>query len=121
MNSRLIRHLMLLLGLLAALASTPLRLVEAASDQARTISELDGDSTIEPLDGGVGDEPETLIRSQGTLELTSITIISAPWFDSFISAFAPTIDRALAAKAERPPRDVGTLARRLAKLKRLLI
>src|SRR5262245_24842200 len=53
----------ILLCLLAALTGAPLRQAEAADDLSRSLAELLQPATIEPLDGGVGDDPGV-----GTLE-----------------------------------------------------
>lgn len=47
-----------LLSMLAALAGTPLRQAEAASDLARSLAELLPGTDIEPSDGGVGDDSD---------------------------------------------------------------
>jgi hypothetical protein len=73
------RHLVLLLGLLSVLASAPLRLAEAASDQARTVAELDGDVSIEPVDGGIGDEPEEATLSEAFSFLSYLDFSSDFW------------------------------------------
>jgi hypothetical protein len=55
---------MLLLCLIAALAGTPLRQAEAASDFARSQAER-GQEHVETIDGGVGDDAEIAILKGG--------------------------------------------------------
>ncbi len=111
---------MFLLGLLAALASTPLRLVEAASDQARTIAELDGHSTIEPIDGGVGDDSDASLRAD-PLNLVPSIAFDTPGFLTIGSSIALEPDRGMASSVDRPPRLRWSLRRRLAILQCFLI
>ena len=54
---------MCLLGLLATLAGTPLRISEAASDLARTFSDPSDRAEVGEIDGGVGDDSDATIRS----------------------------------------------------------
>ena len=54
---------MLILSLIVILAGTPLRLAEAASDLAQSLSESAHESSIEVTDGGVGDDSGVSIRS----------------------------------------------------------
>jgi hypothetical protein len=60
------RRPMLLLSLIAALAGTPLRMAEAASDLAGSLAELDGRAGLEEIDGGVGDDSDATIRAEIT-------------------------------------------------------
>jgi hypothetical protein len=57
------RFTMSLLCLIAALAGSPLRQVEAAGDLARSLAELDGGDVFEAVDGGVGDDAGETIPS----------------------------------------------------------
>ena len=52
-----------LVTLLVALSGTPLRFAEAAEDLARSVVGPVDEGEIEEVDGGVGDEPEDLIRA----------------------------------------------------------
>jgi hypothetical protein len=51
---------MFFLCLIAAVAGTPLRQAEAASDFARAFGELGQGNVLETIDGGVGDDKEQL-------------------------------------------------------------
>jgi hypothetical protein len=117
MNVRLIRHLTLLLGLLAALASTPLRLVEAASDQSRTLAEADNDPSVETIDGGVGDDSDATIRVDPT-GLSDLSPFAEPCFDHFVLDHRLSPIRAVEPPGDRPPRFAETLLERLATLQR---
>ena len=59
------RHAMFLLCLIAALSGTPLRQAEAASDFTRSLGVVGKSSTIETIDGGVGDDTEVCILKAG--------------------------------------------------------
>jgi hypothetical protein len=59
------RLTMFLMCLIAALSGTPLRQAEAASDFARSLSELDEGHSIEMIDGGVGDDSGATILKVG--------------------------------------------------------
>jgi hypothetical protein len=58
-----VSRLVFLLGLLAAVAGTPLRQAEAADDLARALAELGDGNVIEPVDGGVGDDAGDTIKA----------------------------------------------------------
>jgi hypothetical protein len=56
---------MFLLSLIAALAGTPLRQAEAASDFARKLGDIERSPGIEMIDGGVGDDSGATILKSG--------------------------------------------------------
>ncbi len=113
-------RLMFLLALLAAVAATPLRLVEAASDQARALAERYGDPDIEPVDGGVGDDSGETIR--GEVDHSDVApVLVGPVFPAVLALFDFGPARLVLFEIDRPPRSSPTLARRLAMLQRLLI
>src|SRR5438045_1551986 len=58
------RRWMFLLSLTAVLAGTPLRLLEAADDFARSLAENDQDVNLEQVDGGVGDDSGATIKPE---------------------------------------------------------
>ena len=72
------RPLMFLLCLVAASSGTPLRQAEAADDIARTLAGS-GDSGIEAVDGGVGDDSgETVVVRGGPGHAIADAIPPAP-------------------------------------------
>jgi len=110
-----LRHLMFLLSLLAALAGTPLRLVEAANDLAFALAELgvDVDSDIEPTDGGIGDDSDATIKSNIAHVSISLAIANVLPQHFFLS---PPSWRSIDRRVDEPPRSAATLPRRLALL-----
>ena len=60
------RRTMFWLSVIAALAGTPMRLAEAASDLARSFAEVDDGADVEEIDGGVGDDAGATIKSDKT-------------------------------------------------------
>jgi hypothetical protein len=83
------RPTMVLLCLIAALSGTPLRQAEAASDFARSHSELGQGYAIELIDGGVGDDSgETILKAGGDTHPLQAPILSAT-ADTFLTLFLP--------------------------------
>ncbi len=72
------RRLWILLALIVAVSSTPLRLVEAANDLARPLS---GNAGLDEIDGGVGDEAAETIRADVADE-TGVAVDVAAWWCS---------------------------------------
>ena len=74
------RALMLVVCLVAAAAGTPLRQAEAAEDIARRVAESDaGESEIEVVDGGVGDDSgETVLDRQAAAHALTDAMPPAP-------------------------------------------
>ena len=104
---------MVLLSLMAALAGTPLRLVEAAHDLAGTIAELDGVSVIEVTDGGVGDDSDSTIQAKSSQVSTLISVVDLLPPESWV-VLSPS--RPLLLRAEDSTSISQTLPRRLARL-----
>ncbi|WP_165223353.1 hypothetical protein [Aquisphaera insulae] len=73
-----------LLSMLAALAGTPLRQAEAASDLARSLAELIQPADIEAPDGGVGDDAglgtltASHMQAADTLTVTDLVFLPPP-------------------------------------------
>ena len=112
------------LCILLVLSGGPLRLAEAAADLTRSLAVVDGDLNLEPVDGGVGDEPaDTLLCptcdaflsglefSAAALAFSGFTI-TAQSGDSFID---PSIVGSLPARPVLPSR-----AQERARLQRFL-
>jgi hypothetical protein len=113
-EGKALRRLMVLLSLLAALAGTPLREVEAANDLVGTIAELGGDSVIEMTDGGVGDDSDATIRAKPTqvpaMNLFFVDLLLSP------GPMAASPSRSLPCRVDGSPSRTWSLARRLALL-----
>ncbi len=110
------RPTMFLLCLIAALAGTPLRQVEAAGDLARSLAELDGGDVVEQIDDGVGDDSgETILKPGGPGG--SVLGWNAPMPDDgprmVLPATAPLSSRGDAPRlADRPGPPISDHARR---------
>jgi hypothetical protein len=73
-----VSRLVFLLGLLAAVAGTPLRQAEAADDLARALAELGDGDRIEMVDGGVGDDSGDTIKADPSHAPLLLMIADAP-------------------------------------------
>jgi hypothetical protein len=105
---------MFLFSLIAALAGTPLRLAEAASDLCSFLAELDGGPEIEVPDGGVGDDSGATLKAD-------VLRISAHGNASPIAPagdlLAPVISKpSFDWREDLPPRRTGTVPEHLAHL-----
>ncbi len=105
-----------LLAMLAALAGTPLRIAEAADDLARALAEVAGDSEIEVIDGGVGDDSGATIRGDvaqapdSSGELLGPVLFLAP--DPPGLGLSPeSTDGPTVPRSARPPRRFAVLLR----------
>ena len=107
-----------LLGLIAALAGTPLRLAEAADDLARAAEGRAGDIDVEQADGGVGDDSGASIKAASTHvpEPSDLTSGAPAFLPPFQSLSAQAVREAMT-PPHRPPHG---LARRLASLQTFL-
>jgi hypothetical protein len=117
MKSSSFRRLMLLVSLLAAMAATPLRQAEAASDMARGVAEGDEDHSVEPLDGGVGDDSDATIRADDPADSVPVARESTHFA---AACFVPESSslRLVSLVSIQPPRSPGPSARRLAILQK---
>jgi hypothetical protein len=75
-----------LITLLVALSGTPLRLAEAAEDLSRSVVGPVDEGEIEEVDGGVGDEPEDVIRASVVQESASPAVFE---FTTVLPHFLP--------------------------------
>jgi hypothetical protein len=80
------RRLSFLLSLIAALAGTPLREAEAASDLACSLAELGDGDHVEEIDGGVGDDSGATITSK--VADISVTLAVAEAQSTTIATFS---------------------------------
>lgn len=120
------RIAMILLGLLAALAGPPLRLVEGASDCARALAQLDGRSNLSEADGGVGDDQGEMTPSlvasdtsnhglHASYERPTLESLPLPALADSLSALSHTVP-----PPDRMPSLAPLVSRRLACLQRFL-
>ena len=113
------RRSMFLLSLIAALSATPLRLAEAAADQARDRAEPGVVGGVEAPDGGVGDDSDATIRAERAAVPPTSSFACETLADPFLPVF-----RALSPDPGRPasppPQTATAQRRRLARLQRFL-
>jgi hypothetical protein len=108
-------RLMIVLGLLAAIGGTPLRLVEAADDLARALADLDEPDDLEPSDPGVGDDSGVAPWKAGATLPPCPATIGPP--SPLLARASSCLDRLLHAFNAQPS---GPAPRRLAWLQALL-
>jgi hypothetical protein len=63
------RRIGFIVCLFLSVSAGPLRLAEAAGDLARSLAEFDSEQNLEPVDGGVGDEPGDAVIVPACAEL----------------------------------------------------
>src|SRR4051794_37133702 len=105
---------MFLLSLIVALAGTPLRLAEAASDLARSLEEAGDGWNIEEVDGGVGDDSGATLRA----DVAHVSDVMAT-ADVLPASLGPALARPvlISRLANSPPaRSPANLSRRCALL-----
>ncbi len=71
------RRLLVLVGLILALAGTPLRLAEAAEDLERRLDDPVAAHDLEEFDGGVGDDAEIALKA-ASCDLT-VDSVAVEW------------------------------------------
>jgi hypothetical protein len=120
MKSPRLLHFWLLLGLLAALAATPLRQVEAACDQARMLAERDGDVSIETEDGGVADDSDAATLGERAPRVDSLVLLGL-WSLTASNFWDSQREARIVSPIVRPPRDPESVRERLARIPRFLI
>lgn len=112
-----LRRWMLMLSLIAALAGTPSRIIEAAYDLAGTMAEMDGGGVIEITDGGVGDDHDAAIHAESA-QASWMADVSAPL--PSIEPWGNPSHRAVRRRIEARMERHQPLSRRLALLQTFL-
>ena len=118
------RRVTLCLCLFLGLASAPMRLAEAAADLACSLAVSESDQNLEPVDGGVGDEPNDAVLAPIGIDFNHVGeptggVAEARWLAGPVWVVAvtgklPVIPGGIA------PRPTSYRARERARLQRFL-